>query len=324
MSNRLIPLRHHKMIDIRHLRYFQVVAEELHFGRSAARLCIAQPALSRQIQQLEEEIGTTLLKRTQRRVELTAAGTLLLERTTQILADISRAAIDTRRVGNGEFGRLSVGFIHSSTYGLLPSVVERFQHLYPDIELELHEMSITEQHIALARGLIDVGILRPQPAPGQIETQIIMDDPFILAVSDKHPLAKSEAVRLLNCASEPMILFSKRESPLFHSRIIAMCELAGFTPRAVQNAIHIHTVVGLVGAGIGIAIVPDTARNLRPKSVRFLEIIDKTEPVHVALAWHKGKDSPAIRSFRQVTLLVAQQMLPDRTKIGSRNLGRAE
>lgn len=296
------------MIDIRHLRYFQAVAEELHFGRAAARLCIAQPALSRQIQQLEEEVGTPLLRRTQRRVELLAAGTLFLERTNLILEEVARAATDARRVGNGEFGRLSVGFIHSSTYGLLPSIVERFRHLYPDIELELHEMAITEQHVALTRGRIDIGLLRPQPAPPDLEVQPVMEDPFLLAVPHKHPLAKLEAVLLRALAAESIVMFSKRESPLFHSRITEMCERAGFTPRVVQYATQIHTVLGLVGAGIGVAIVPGTGRNLHTRGVCFLEILDQPEPVHVALAWRRGKITPAIRSFRQVTLLVVQQL----------------
>jgi DNA-binding transcriptional LysR family regulator len=296
------------MIDIRQLRYFQAVAEELHFGRAAARLRIAQPALSRQIQQLEEEIGAQLLRRTQRVVELTPAGALFLDRTSQILEDVSKAVADARRISKGEYGHLVVGFIHSSTYGLLPAVVERFRHLYPDIELELREMSIAEQHDALSRGLIDIGLLRPQSAPAGIEIQPIMDDPFLLAVPDKHPLAKLEAVHMQALAAEPIIMFSKRESPLFHSRITAMCEQAGFTPKIAQHATQIHTIVGLVGAGIGIAVVPGTARNLHPKSVRFLEILDEPKPVHVALGWQRGKDTPAIRSFRQVALLVVQQM----------------
>lgn len=296
------------MIDIRHFRYFQAVAEELHFGRAAARLCIAQPALTRQIQQLEEEVGTPLLHRTQRRVELLPAGKIFLERTNLILEEVARAATDARRVGNGEFGRLSVGFIHSSTYGLLPSIVERFRHLYPDIELELHEMPIAEQHVALTRGVIDIGLLRPQAAPAELEIQPVMEDPFLLALPSKHPLAKLEAVLLQTIAAEPLVTFSKRESPLLHSRVMAMCEQAGFTPNVVQQATQIHTMVGLVGAGIGMAVVPGTARNLHPKGVRFLEILDQPEPVQVALAWHRGKDTPAIRSFRQVTLLVVQQL----------------
>lgn len=302
------------MIDIRQLRYFQAVAEELHFGRASSRLRIAQPALSRQVQQLEDEIGTQLLKRTQRVVELTPAGELFLERTSQILDDLGSAISDARRVSKGEYGQLVVGFIHSSTYGLLPAIVERFRHLYPDIELELREMGIAEQHDALSRSLIDIGLLRPQPAPPGIEVQAIMEDPFLLAVPDKHHLAKREAVEMKSLAAEPMIMFSKRESPMFHSRITAMFEKSGFTLKIVQHATQIHTIVGLVGAGIGIAVVPETARNLYPRGVRFLQILDEPEPVHVALGWQRGKDTPAIRSFRQVALLVVQQMQTSRMR----------
>ena len=297
------------MIDIRHFRYFQAVAQELHFGRAAARLCIAQPALSRQIQQLEEEIGTPLLRRTQRRVELLAAGQVFLDRTNLILDEVERAVIDARRTGAGEYGRLSVGFIHSSTYGLLPSIIERFRHLYPDIELELHEMPIAEQHVALTRGVIDIGLLRPQPAPAELEIQAVLEDPFLVAVPHAHPLAQRQSIRLKELAGEPMVMFPQRGSPLFHSRIMAMCERAGFTPKVVQQATQIHTVAGLVGAGIGLAIIPGTACNLQPRGVHFLEILDRPEPVHVALGWLRTKeDMPAVRSFRQVTLLVAQQL----------------
>jgi DNA-binding transcriptional LysR family regulator len=296
------------MIDLRHLRYFQAVAQELHFGRAAARLHIAQPALSRQIQQLEEQLGTPLLRRTQRRVELLPAGQVFLERSTLVLEQVERAVVDARRTAAGEFGRLSVGFIHSSTYGLLPSIVERFRHLYPGIELELHEMPIAEQHVALTRGVINIGLLRLQPAPAEIELLSVMEEPFLVAVAHAHRLAGQLAVELAELAGEPMVLFPHHGSPLFHARIMAMCERAGFTPRVAQQATQIHTVVGLVGAGIGLAIVPGTARNLQPRGVRFLEILDRPEPVHVALGWLRGKrDVPAVRSFRQVTLLVAQR-----------------
>jgi DNA-binding transcriptional LysR family regulator len=297
------------MIDIRHFRYFQAVAQELHFGRAANRLHIAQPALSRQIQQLEQEIGTPLLRRTQRRVELLPAGQVFLERSNLVLEEVARAVADARRTGAGEFGRLSVGFIHSSTYGLLPSIVERFRLLYPDIELELHEMPIAEQHMALTRGVIDVGLLRPQPAPQELEVEPVLEDPFLVAVAHKHRLAARASVRLEELQGEPMVMFPHRGSPLFHSRIIAMCEKAGFTPCVVQEATQIHTVAGLVGAGIGLAIIPGTARNLNPRGVHFLEIADRPEPVHVALGWLRSRgDLPAVRSFRQVTLLVARQI----------------
>jgi DNA-binding transcriptional LysR family regulator len=296
------------VIDIRQLRYFQAVAEELHFGRAAARLAIAQPALSRQIQQMEEELGTPLLRRTQRRVELLPAGALLLERARLIQQELARAVSDTRRTGTGELGRLALGFIHSSTYGLLPSIVGRFRQLYPGIELELHELPITAQHAALLRGTIDIGLLRVQAAPAELEVVPVMPDPLVLALPAAHPLSGRKRVRLKSVADDPFVMFSKAESPLFHARVQALCEQAGFAPQVAQHATQIHTVVGLVGAGLGVAVVPATARNLHPQQVRFVPLADKADPVHVALAWRRGHETPVLESFRRVTQEVVGEL----------------
>lgn len=298
------------MIDIRQLRYFQAVAEELHFGRAAARLAIAQPALSRQIQALEQELGTPLLRRTQRRVELLPAGALLLERSRAIQQELARTLADVRRTGTGELGKLSLGFIHSSTYGLLPSVIRRFRQLYPGIELELHELPITAQHAGLLRGTIDLGLLRIQPAPPELEVVPVLPDPFVLALPVKHPLAGRTRVRLKEVAGEPFVMFSKQEAPLLHDRVQAMCEHAGFQPNVVQRATQLHTMVGLVGGGLGIAVVPASARNLHPRQVRFVQLADKAEPVHIALGWRRGHETPAIQSFRKVTQEVVAGMMP--------------
>jgi len=303
------------MIEIRHLRYFKAVAEDLHFGRAAARLHIAQPALTRQIQRLEEETGVLLLKRTQRSVELTAAGALFLQRVKMILDEIAKATTDARRVAAGEYGRLTVGFIHSSTYGLMPAVLERFRHMYPEVELDLREMTVAEQLDALVRGVIDVGLLRPPAGDPRIEMVPILEEGFLLVVPKGHPLAGAENVSLAELAREPFIMFSQRQSPLFHSRIMRMCESAGFTPNVVQHATQIHTVLGLVGAGMGVAVVPETARNLHISSTRFLRISQAPEPVHVALAWRRDNEMPSVRSFRQVALLVAQQMRVNRHRV---------
>lgn len=304
-----MPARHRgAMVDIRQLRYFQAVAEELHFGRAAARLAIAQPALSRQVQQLEEELGTPLLRRTQRRVELLPAGALLLERSRAIQQELARTLADVRRTGAGELGRLALGFIHSSTYGLLPSVIRRFRQLYPGIQLELHEMPITAQHAALVRGTIDLGLLRVQPAPAELEVVPVMADPFVLAVPARHRLAAKARVRLKDVAGEPFVMFSQGEAPLLHDRVQAMCEQAGFVPDVVQYATQLHTMVGLVGGGLGVAVVPESARNLHPRQVRFVQIADKAEPVHIALGWRRGQETPAIRSFRKVTQEVVAAM----------------
>jgi DNA-binding transcriptional LysR family regulator len=298
------------MIDIRQLRYFQAVAEELHFGRAAARLAIAQPALSRQIQQLEQELGTPLLRRTQRRVELLPAGALLLERSRAIQQEVARTLADVRRTGTGELGKLTLGFLHSSTYGLLPTVIRRFRQLYPGIELELHEMPITAQLSALVRGTIDLGLLRVQSAPPELEIVPVMRDPFVLALPAKHRLAGRARMRLKEVAGEPFLMYHKGEAPLLHGRVQAMCEQAGFSPNVVQHATQIHTMVGLVGGGLGVAVVPASARNLHPRQVHFVQISDKVEPLHIGLGWRRGHESPAIRSFRKVTQDVVASLMP--------------
>lgn len=296
------------MIETRQLRYFQAVAQELHFGRAATRLYIAQPALSRQIQRLEAEIGTALFKRTHRRVQLTMAGSLFLERTNHILEEIRTAMLDVRHVGSGKSGYLTVGFIHSSTYGLLPDIIEHFRQRYPDIELDLREMSINTQISALTQGVIDIGLLRPQTMPQGIEIHPIMTDPFVIAVPKRHALATRVSVYLREINDEPLIMFSKEDSPLFYSRVTAMCVEAGVTCPIAQTATQIHTVVGLVGAGIGIAIVPGIARNLRSPSVRFLEISDEPEPVQVALAWQQGGETIGTRAFYELASQVAKRL----------------
>jgi DNA-binding transcriptional LysR family regulator len=215
-----------------------------------------------------------------------------------------------RRTGTGELGRLALGFIHSSTYGLLPSIIGRFRQQYPGIELELHELPITAQHAALLRGAIDIGLLRVQAAPVELEVVPVLPDPFVLAVPGKHPLAARARVRLKEVAGDPFVMFSKAEAPLFHARVQAMCEQAGFSPTIVQHATQIHTVIGLVGAGLGVAVVPASGRNLHPRNVRFLAIADKAEPVHVALGWRRGHETPAIRSFRKVTQEAVASLMP--------------
>lgn len=297
------------MLEIRQLRYVQAVAEELHFGRAAARLHIAQPALSRQIQQIEQQTGAALFVRSQRKVELTAAGALMLERSRSILRELEQLEQDVRRAGKGELGRLTIGFIHSSTYGLLPRTLQRFRDLYPDVELELREMSIADQATALARDHIDVGLTRPaRYAPG-IETLSIMEEDFVVAVPAYHPLASSASTPLARLSNEPFILFPRASSPLFNASILRMCETAGFTPQAIQTATQVHTVVGLVSAGMGVAIVPVTAKNMQVSGVAFLRIQEDPPPVSVVLAWRTSRETPSLRAFRAIAFKVGEEFM---------------
>lgn len=296
------------MLETRQLRYFAAVAEELHFGRAAARLHIAQPALSRQIQKIEEQIGARLFERTQRRVELTPAGEVLLARAQHLIEEIARAEQAARRADAGEIGTLVLGFIHSSTYGLLPGILQRFRRLRPDVQLDLKEMSMAEQANALARGTIDIGLTRPSKFSSDVETLAIFKEGFLAAVPAHHALASSASTPLSRLANEPFIMFPSPTSPLFNASIMRMCEKAGFVPKVTQTATQVHTVIGLVSANMGVAIVPATAKNLHIAGVAFLRIEDDPPPVHVVLAWARQHDTPAMRAFREIALDVARRL----------------
>lgn len=284
-------------MDIVRLRSFVVLAEDLHFGRAAARLGIAQPHLSRRIRELEEDLGAVLFERTQRRVALTRAGLTLLPRTRRILDDLRRAADEARATAEGKSGRLRIGFIHSSTYGTLPELLRLFARDHPQVVLDLSEMTMVEQAAALAAGDIDVGILRPVAGVESVAFTTIRREHFLLAVPQDSALAQRDTVSLRDLATTPMIGFPRLTSPLFHARITGALDRAGITPPLVQEATQIHTVVGLVSAGLGVALVPEVAARLGVRGVRFLEIGDGPEPVEVCIGSRRGETSPAVLAF---------------------------
>lgn len=285
------------IIETRLLNSFVCLAEELHFGRAAQKLHIAQPALTRQIQKLEALLEVRLLRRTQRSVGLTPAGRNFLERAYRILAEIEQAAKEVKQVEAGQQGKIFLGFIHSSTYGVTPLLLREFLRRFPQVDLELFEMTIQEQVAALREGKIDVGILRPPISDPSLRTCPLRQERFIVALPENHPLASLDTISLRELSGEGFILFAQRSSPLFYSRIIAMCEKAGFVPDVVQSAIQIHTAIGLVSANMGVAIVPEVARNLHMPGVRFVEIADRPPVIEVALAWRANNSSPAVTAF---------------------------
>ena len=288
------------MIDLKHIRAFRIVAEERHFGRAAKLLHIAQPPLSRQIQELERSLGVRLFERGPRHVRLTAAGTTLYSRTSTVLADLDSALQDTARASCGVTGRLSLAFIHSSSYVLLPQVLRSYRRHFPEVDIALHEMTILEQTEALRRGRIDVGILRPPVEVPGVELEELLVDPFMLVVPTDHRLAERAKASLREVRDEPFIMFPRATSSLFHTRILSMCEAAGFAPKIAQQTTHIHTVLGLVHAELGIAVVPATGRTLAVPGIRWLTIAEAPPPVAVSLAWRLEADAALVGGFRTV------------------------
>jgi DNA-binding transcriptional LysR family regulator len=284
-------------MDAVRLRSFVALAEELHFGRAAARLGIAQPHLSRRIQDLEKITGVALFVRSQRGVELTSAGRAFLEGTVSILDAMKKVVENTKDVAAGRSGRLRIGFIHSSTYELLPATLTAFRAARPAVTLDLREMTILAQIAALRAGEIDVGILRPLAGMEDLHAEIIVREPFRLALPHEHRLARRRRVRVEDVASEPFVAFARDTSPLFNARLAACFGAAGIVPNVVQEATQIHTVLGLVRAGLGVALVPASASGLAAHGVRLVPVTGGPEPVEVCLAWRADRHLPILPAF---------------------------
>ncbi len=287
-------------MELRHLRYFVAVAEELHFGRAATRLRIAQPPLSRQIRDLEREIGTPLFDRTARGVDLTPAGTAFLPEARLTLAQAERAQRTAQRAARGETGRLRVGFVEAATHsGILPSVLGFFRMHLPSIGLSLFEMEAMQQSVALRDGRVDLGLLHSPPldADRWLRVESVHTDPLNLAVPRGHRLAGRARFMLADLADESFVLFPRDVAPSIYDSIIARCRGAGFSPRVMQEAAGWHTLVSLVGAGVGVAFIPKSLRQFKQQGVAYRSVQDLEVDVELFAVWKRGDRSPVRERF---------------------------
>ncbi len=287
-------------MELRHLRYFVAVAEELHFGRAAERIHIAQPPLSQQIRQLEEELGVKLFHRTKRRVQLTHAGEIFMEEALQILAHSEKAIRLARRADRGEIGRLVVGFVGSMTYRFLPSALRSFRDQFPDVELVLRELTSDQQIKALRDRTIDVGFLRQPIKDDALNVETIFREPLILALALDHVLANRAHISLDMLANEPFVMVSRKESPTFYDQITGLCNAAGFSPKVVQEAIQLPTILSLVSVGIGVTLVPASFQNLQVLGVTYRALTGIGKNTELAVARRRNDDSPVLLAFLSV------------------------
>jgi len=284
-------------MDLRHLRYFIAVAEELNFTRAADRLHIAQPPLSQQIRQLEEELGVVLLHRTKRHVELSGAGQVFLEHAKQILRATEVAAVQTRRAERGEIGRLSVGFFEHMSYTLLPPIFRSYRERFPDVEVDVRWFPVIGQADALRRGDIDISFMRPVADFEDITTEALVTEPFVIAVPASHPFAAEDSLALTDCATERFVMYTPHLAPDFHDMILRMCATAGFTPRVALEVGQVYTCLGLVSSGIGLAFVPSSVQRIHLDHVVYKPQRSRSLPVEVMLGWRSRNTSPLIRAF---------------------------
>ncbi|MEG4352683.1 LysR family transcriptional regulator [Microcoleus sp. LAD1_D5] len=286
-------------MELRHLRYFIAVAEELNFTRAAEKLHIAQPPLSQQIQHLEAELGFQLFRRTKRTVHLTAAGQVFFEEAEKILQQVDRAIQLGRQTSRGELGQLTIGFVSSAAHNVVPAILQAFRTRCPAVTLELHELTTNEQLQRLRFGQIDIGFVRPPVEEEGINSEIVFREPLIVALPETHPAADRTHLELRELSTEPFILFPRSQAPGLYDAIVSLCQQAGFSPRAAQEAIQMQTIVSLVAAEMGVAIVPASMQNFQRSGVVYKSLPESTCIVAIALIW-RSDPTAAVQRFLEV------------------------
>ena len=295
-------------MELRQLRYFATLADELHFGRAAKRLALTQPPLSQSIQKLEQELGVRLFERTRRRVVLTHAGKAFLDEARHTLARADGAVERARRAGRGETGRLAVGFLANTAYTLLPLVLREFARRFPQVTLELRELTQPQQFDALRRENIDVALLRPPVEDTELASQIILEEPFVAALPPAHALCALRRVPVRRLAGEPFVMYPRQPGLVFHHQIMDFCLRSGFSPRVAQEVSQTHTVIALVSAGIGVALVPHSARKIGLAGVAYRPLRETAPLARLAMAWRRADASPVVAAFLGVARHAARSL----------------
>lgn len=285
-------------IELRVLRYFVAVAEELHFGRAAERMLVSQPALSRQIAALEQQLDVRLFERTSRQVRLTEAGMALLIEARRALVQAERAVEIARRAGRGEVGHVRVGFLASACNSILPSVVRAFRTRYPQVTLELTELLDDEQVYRLGEGQLDVGFVRIVPDRALLQSEVVLREPLAAILSAQHALASRASIDLAELASEDFILWPRAEAVESYDQIIAACRQAGFSPRIVLASARAPAILGLVAAGLGVSVLADSYRNLGRVGVKFMPLNGLTSTLR--MVWSLDSERPSLARFLDV------------------------
>ncbi len=294
--------------ELRHLRYFVAVAEELHFGRAAARLHMSQPPLSMQIQALERSLGVQLLARTQRQVSLTRAGEAFLRESVQILSRLEAAGRLAQRVSRGEVGELAVGFVSLADYNVLPPMLREFRQRAPEVRLALHESTTDRQLEALAKGQLDVGFVLPPVLDVRIAYRPLHREPLLAALPARHPLARLRGpVPMARLADQPFILFPRDLASGLYDHIVGLCRAAGFSPRVDQEAVQMQTILSLVSADMGVALIPASLVHLGRTGVTYKRLRETSPLTEIGIAWRQEDSLATLQLF----LATAHRLVPE-------------
>jgi len=288
-------------MDLRHLRYFAAVAEELHFARAAERLHISPPSLTQQIQNLERELGARLFVRTKRDVKLTDAGTRFLEEARATLRQAERAELVAKRAGRGEMGRVEIGFVTSAAcLGLLTDTLPPFRRSYPLVALSMRKMETPRQFEQLSEGRLDIGFLRPPTRyPTGVAAVPVARQPVVIALPQDHRFAKLAAIPARSLAEEPFVAAMFESDIGYYQQTAAVGEQGGFLPRVEERAADQFTIVAMVGAGFGVAVVPQSMASIHIPGVVFRPLTRQIVRTELVAAYRRDEQAPAVKAFIQ-------------------------
>jgi len=289
-------------MNLTRLRYFVAVADELHFGRAAQRLHMAQPPLSQQIRLLESDLGCELFERTTRRVELTAAGRLLYPEALRLTRDADGIDQLMRDYNQGDSGLIRLGFVDSSSYAVMPQFVRAYRERWPQVQFELHTMSSDTQRNALLDRTLDLGIARHIPNDKDISATLILEERLYLAINTQHRLASQQSTSLRQLNSEALIGFSKTDSPSLTSELAALLHAVDVDYSPVIQAEEYTTIIGLVAAGEGVAVVPDAVRLFQPAEVAYVPLRDGAATTRLVMLTRQGDELQVLRQALQLAV----------------------
>jgi len=284
-------------VELRHLRYFLAVAEELHFGRAAQRLHIAQPPLSQQIRRLEQELGVSLFDRTNRRVELTDAGRAFLIEARLTLTQAERAAHVASQAARGEAGLLIIGHMASAELNVFPRLLPVFRKRYPGVDLAFQLLGASEQFRMLHEGQIHAGFLRLPATDRGLTVTPIVRERLVVVLPEHHPLARRRSLMLRTLGSERLLLFPRRHAPGYYDALIAMCRQAGLDPTIVQETTRLHTALSLVATGRGISLMPKCVERLKRPGIVCRPLRGPVPDTEMGVAYDPSNRSRLLRAF---------------------------
>lgn len=295
-------------MNLRRLRYFLAVADELHFGRAAARLGIAQPPLSRQIKALEDQLEASLFDRSRSQISLTTAGEILQEKARDILDRVGAAEEATRRAGAGAIGSLSIGFVSSATYSLLPDVVHAFRAANADVELTLVPMNNAGQRDGLIQRRLDIGIARPRIHDEELRHEMIWKEKLVVALPATDPLTAKDELTIADLADRDFVLYPDKPRPSFADHVVAICRTGGIEPRIAQLVYDYQTAAGLVSVGVGVSLVPESTATGERKGLACRPLVGAKAETQLSVNWRIDNRSPLVQRFVETARTVSRRV----------------